>query len=170
VHAGAAPRLTVRPARADDEDALLTIDRATWSPYSSPSPVPPEGPFFTERTLAENVLVVELNGRVAGYGKIEHPTPLPASAHVWHVTGLAVDPAVERQGAGRALMEGLIDLARRRGGRRMTLRVFAPNERAQRLYKRLGFEVEGVLRGEFMVGDQEYVDDLCMALDLTRPT
>ena len=52
----------------------------------------------------------------------------------------------------------------------MTLRVFAPNERARRLYERLGFETEGILRGEFMVGDQEYVDDLFMALDLTRPS
>jgi RimJ/RimL family protein N-acetyltransferase len=50
----------------------------------------------------------------------------------------------------------------------MTLRVFAPNERAQRLYERLGFEREGVLRGEFMVGEGEFVDDLLMALDLTR--
>jgi RimJ/RimL family protein N-acetyltransferase len=55
-----------------------------------------------------------------------------------------------------------------RGGRRITLRVFGPNERAQRLYRRLGFELEGVLRQEFRVGDDEYVDDLLMALDLTR--
>jgi RimJ/RimL family protein N-acetyltransferase len=52
----------------------------------------------------------------------------------------------------------------------MTLRVFAANERARRLYERLGFEVEGVLRDEFMVGRGEYVDDVLMALDLTRAT
>jgi ribosomal protein S18 acetylase RimI-like enzyme len=170
VHAGAAARLTVRAARADDEAPLLEVDRATWSPYTSPSPEPPDGPFFNERTRPENVLVAEVDGQVAGYGKIEHPTPLPASAHVWHVTGLAVDPAHEGQGAGRALMDALIELARERGGRRMTLRVFAPNERAQRLYERLGFVLEGVLHAEFMVGEQEYVDDLFMALDLSRAT
>ena len=160
--------MTVRPARADDEYELLAVDRATWSPYTSPSPRPPDGPFFSERTQPENVLVAELDGRVAGYGKIEHPTPLPASAQVWHVTGLAVDPLFEGRGAGRALMQALIELARERGGRRVTLRVFAPNERAQRLYERLGFEREGVLREEFMVGDGEYVDDHLMALDLMR--
>lgn len=161
---------TVRPARPDDETALLEVDRATWSPHTSPAPRPPEGPFFNESTRSENVLVAELDGRVVGYGKIEHPTPLPASAHVWHVTGLAVDPACEGRGVGRALMEALIDTARERGGRRITLRVFAPNERARRLYERLGFELEGVLRGEFMVGNGEYVDDLLMALELSRPT
>lgn len=158
--------MTVRLARAEDGAALLAIDRATWSRYTSPAPAPSIGPFFNERTFPENVLVAEVDGRPIGWGKIEHPTPLPASAHVWHVTGLAVDPQFEGRGAGRALMEGLIELARSRGGRRMTLRVFGPNERAQRLYKRLGFEVEGVLRGEFMVGDGEYVDDFFMALPL----
>jgi ribosomal protein S18 acetylase RimI-like enzyme len=146
------------------------VDRATWSRYTSPAPAPPLGPFFNERTRPENVVVAEVEGRVVGYGKIEHPTPLPASAHVWHVTGLAVDPSSEGRGAGRALMEGLIELARERGGRRMTLRVFGPNERARRLYERLGFEVEGVLRGEFMVGDQEYVDDVVMARRLSPAT
>ncbi|HEX6711770.1 MAG TPA: GNAT family N-acetyltransferase [Thermoleophilaceae bacterium] len=158
--------MSVRPARAEDEEPLLEIDRATWSPYTSPAPGPPEGPFFNERTRPANVVVVEIDGRVAGYGKIEHPTELPASEHVWHVTGLAVDPALEGRGAGHALMEALIGSARERGGRRITLRVFAPNQRAQRLYERLGFEREGVLRGEFRVGDGEYVDDILMALAL----
>jgi ribosomal protein S18 acetylase RimI-like enzyme len=170
VHAGTAPRVTVRPARADDDAALVEIDRLTWSHYTSPAPGPSQGPFFNERTLPENVLVAEADGRVVGYGKIEHPTELPASEHVWHLTGLAVDPAFEGRGAGRALMEALIEQARARGGTRMTLRVFAPNERAQRLYRRLGFELEGVLRGEFKVGDGELVDDLFMALELSRAT
>jgi ribosomal protein S18 acetylase RimI-like enzyme len=160
--------VSVRPARADDEAPLLAIDRATWSPYSSPAPAPPEGPFFNERTTLENILVAELDGRVVGYGKLDHPTELPASGHVWHVMGLAVDPSSEGRGAGRALMEAMVDRARERGGRRITLRVFAPNERARRLYERGGFEVEGVLRGEFEVGDGEYVDDVLMARDLTR--
>ena len=162
--------MTVRPARPEDDRALLAIDRATWSTQSSPAPAPPSGPFFNKRTWPENVVVAEVDGQPVGWGKIEHPTEMPASGHVWHVTGLAVDPQFEGRGVGRALMGALIELARKRGGRRMTLRVFAPNERARRLYERLGFEIEGVLRGEFMVGRGEYVDDVMMALDLTRAT
>ena len=168
MHAGPVARLTVRAARPRDEDALLEIDRATWSPLSSPSPEPSPGPFFNDRTLPENVLVAEIDERIVGWGKFEHPTPLPSSRHVWHITGLAVDPDHEGQGIGYALVEALIAEARARGGRRMTLRVFSPNERAQRLYERLGFEVEGVLRGEFRVADGEFVDDVFMARDLTR--
>ena len=168
MHAGTTAQLKVRRARDEDGEALLAIDRATWSPLSSPAAEPSIGPFFNNRTFPENVVVAEIDRRPVGWGKIEHPTELAASAHVWHVTGLAVDPEFEGRGAGRAIMEGLIELARERGGRRMTLRVFAPNERARRLYERLGFEVEGVLRGEFMIGGGEYVDDIFMALDLTR--
>lgn len=168
MHAGPAARLTVRRARPEDAEALLAIDRATWSTLSSPAAEPSIGPFFDNRTFPENVVVAEVDRRPVGWGKIEHPTSLPSSGHVWHVTGLAVDPEFEGRGAGRALMEALIELARERGGRRITLRVFAPNERARRLYERLGFEVEGVLRGEFMIGKGEYVDDVFMALDLTR--
>jgi ribosomal protein S18 acetylase RimI-like enzyme len=168
VHARTTAELKIRRARPEDGEALLAIDRATWSPLSSPAAEPSIGPFFNPRTFPENVVVAELSGKPVGWGKIEHPTPLPASAHVWHVTGLAVDPDFEGRGAGRALVEALIDLARERGGRRITLRVFAPNERARRLYERVGFEVEGVLREEFMIGHGLYVDDVFMALDLTR--
>ena len=163
MHAGTAAGVRVRPARLDDEAQLLAIDRATWSPYSSPAPALPDGPFFNEGSPLQNVLVAELDGRIVGWAKIRHPTELPASDHVWYVSGLAVDPQSEGRGAGRALMEGLMELARSRGGTRITLRVFAPNERARRLYERLGFEVEGVLRGEFRVASGELVDDVFMA-------
>jgi ribosomal protein S18 acetylase RimI-like enzyme len=168
VHAGSVAGLSIRPAREEDGDALVEVDRATWSTLTSPGPRPgPDAEFWSARTRPENALVAEREGGVVGYVKIEHPTELAASDHVWAITGLAVDPHVQGGGAGRALMEAVIDEARRRGGRRLTLRVFAANDRARRLYERLGFEVEGVLRGEFHVGG-DYVDDVLMALDL-RP-
>lgn len=159
---------TVRLARPEDEAVLSRIDRATWTEMTGPAPIPdaPQ-PFFSDDVRPEDVLVAQRGDRVVGWGKIEHPTPFPASEHVWHVTGLAVDPAEQRTGVGRALVEALIESARSRGARRLTLRVFAPNQPARRLYEGLGFETEGVLRGEFRVGD-DYVDDVLMALDLTR--
>lgn len=161
--------MNVRPAVAADDARLLEIDRATWSPVSSPAPKPRAGgAFFTGTTVPGKVLVAEDGGDVVGYVKIEHPTELPASGHVWHVTGLAVHPDAQGRRIGRTLIEAAADQARSRGGRRLTLRVFATNLPARRLYEQLGFELEGVLRGEFLVGDGEYVDDHFMALDLTR--
>jgi RimJ/RimL family protein N-acetyltransferase len=44
--------------------------------------------------------------------------------------------------------------------------VLETNTRARRLYEAAGFEVEGVLRDEFLLAGR-YVDDLLMARDLT---
>jgi ribosomal protein S18 acetylase RimI-like enzyme len=108
------------------------------------------------------VLVAELDGEVAGYVRLGHPTPLPASRHVVMITGLAVDPDRQGRGVGAALLEHAIEEARRRGARKLSLRVLGPNERARALYERAGFEVEGVLRGEFHLQGED-VDDVLMA-------
>ena len=69
-------------------------------------------------------------------------------------------------GAGRqvihSFVEAAVDEARRRGARRLTLRVLGPNYAARRLYETCGFEIEGVLHGEFHV-DGEDIDDVLMA-------
>jgi ribosomal protein S18 acetylase RimI-like enzyme len=147
----------------EDGPALARIDRATWTSQTSPAPAPPPGtPFFGVHTTPPDVLVAVVDGQVAGYVTLKPATELRASDHVLHITGFAVDEALRRRGVGRALMEAAIDEARRRGARRLTLRVLASNLGARRLYERCGFVVEGVLRGEFHL-DGEDVDDVLMA-------
>jgi len=144
----------------------MRIDRATWTTATSPSPPPAEGaPFFGTRTRPHDVLVATVDGAVAGYISIRPPTELAASSHVQHVTGLAVDPALQGRGVGRALVEAAVAEAARRGARRLTLRVLGPNAAARRLYESCGFVVEGVLRGEFHL-DGDDVDDVLMARTL----
>jgi ribosomal protein S18 acetylase RimI-like enzyme len=154
--------IAVRPARPEDEEPLSVIDAATWTTSSSIAPPPPEPTsFFAHAPLAE-VLVAELDGTVAGYVRLAHPTPFPSSRHVLQIRGLGVDPALQRRGVGRALVEGALAHARERGIRRVTLRVLATNDRARALYASCGFEVEGVLRGEFRLDGRD-VDDVLMA-------
>jgi ribosomal protein S18 acetylase RimI-like enzyme len=125
--------------------------------------VPPPGtPFFGIHTTPPDVLVAVVDGEIAGYVTLKPATELQASDHVLHVAGLAVAEAARRRGVGRALMDAAVDEARRRGARRLTLRVLAPNLAARTLYERSGFVVEGVLRGEFHL-DGEDVDDMLMA-------
>jgi len=160
--------IDVRPAEPSDEDALAAIDLVTWTWLTSPAPTPDLASgwtFFDERTAPEDVLVAVVEGTVAGYVKLGRATELAASDHVAMVSGIAVDPARQRLGVGRALIDAAATEARRRGARRLTLRVLGPNEGAQRLYESAGFVVEGVLREEFFL-DGRYVDDLLMALDL----
>ncbi len=160
----------VRQALPDDEPELRRIDLATWSSRTSPSAPPADHNayrFFEDGgTTPDQVLVAVRDGRVAGWVKLTAATSLPSSAHVRTVNGLAVDPAQQRAGAGRALVEAAVELARSQGARKVTLRVLGHNDLARRLYERCGFVVEGVLREEFHL-DGRFVDDVLMARYLT---
>jgi ribosomal protein S18 acetylase RimI-like enzyme len=156
---------TIRTATRDDERLLAALDRMTWSPAVAPGPLWDEHADFFAKDPPEDVLVAELDGAVVGYVKLRRPTDLPSHRHVRQVNGLAVDPAVQRHGVGRALLLAAIDEARRRGARRLTLQVLGTNPGALALYTGCGFEVEGVRRDEFFL-DGEYVDDVLMAVHL----
>ena len=158
--------IELRPAEASDEEALAAIDRATWSSVSSPAPPPGKGwTFFDDRARPEDVVVALDEGEVAGYVRLQPVSPLASTSHVLQVNGIAVDPARQRRGVGRALVDAAIVEARRRGARRLTLRVLGANEGAKQLYESAGFVVEGVLREQFLL-DGVYVDDVFMALEL----
>ncbi|MEU7042315.1 GNAT family N-acetyltransferase [Streptomyces varsoviensis] len=158
------PEPIIRPAVLSDDAALAELDRRTWSPVHSvmAPPKPPYGPFFTAGNLPEYILVAELDGSVAGYLRLVPATPLPSNAHVRQIQGLAVDETARGCGVARALLRASADEARRQTAVRLTLRVLGHNTPARRLYESEGFAVEGVLRGEFLVGG-EYVDDVLMA-------
>ncbi|WP_103350642.1 GNAT family N-acetyltransferase [Amycolatopsis sp. CA-128772] len=155
--------ITTRTARPEDEAALARLDERTWTPAVSPAPPPPPGtPFFGGGTRPEDVLVAEHDGVVAGYVQLGDGFDIPAHRHVAVIDGLAVDPDRRRLGIARQLVEAAVEEARRRGGRKVTLRVLGHNTGARRVYELCGFVVEGVLRGEFRI-DQRYVDDVLMA-------
>lgn len=78
---------------------------------------------------------------------------------------LAVDPAWQGRGVGRAMMRELIDSAARAGIEVLTLDLRADNDRAVGLYESLGFRGYGRLSRFVAVGDARY-DKLCYALDL----
>ena len=97
-----------------------------------------------------------------GYVQVCAAGPLEAQRHVQEVAGLGVDPASQGQGVAGALLVAAVAEARHRGALRLTLRVLGHNAPARRAYERAGFEVEGVLRGAYLL-DGEAVDDVLMA-------
>ncbi len=66
-----------------------------------------------------------------------------------HINNVAMRPWFRGQGIGTALLRRVLEEARRLGARRATLEVRASNERARRLYERLGFHVAGVRRSYY---------------------
>ena len=157
--------ISIRTAVPGDGPRLVALDRATWSPENAVQPLPPLDADFFDRTGPEDVLVAEHDGRIVGWTKLGRPTPLECNRHVLHVQGLAVDPAVRRQGVARRLIDAAAEEAARRGARKLGLRVLGGNAGARALYASAGFVVEGVLREEFWL-DGRFVDDVLMARPL----
>lgn len=61
--------IVVRVASDSDGPALVQIDLSTWTPAVSPAPAPVDPHsyrFFTDETVAGNVLAAEVGGHVAG--------------------------------------------------------------------------------------------------------
>ncbi len=154
--------LVIRPAREDDDAALVAVDAVTWSADATPAPQREITTFFGDRLDPADALVAELDGAVVGYAVLHNASQLAAHAHVLEIDGVAVHPAVTGQGVGRALVEAAVADATRRGARKVSLRVLGPNAVARRLYARCGFVEEGVLRAEFLLGGK-LVDDVLMA-------
>jgi ribosomal protein S18 acetylase RimI-like enzyme len=156
----------LRRATQADGPALRALDVASDNGWAGPGPqTPADRPFFRDGEDPADVLVAEIDGVIAGYVHVVPTLRFASNAHVRSIIGLAVDPARQRSGLGRLLLEEVIAEARAHGIRRLRLRVLEPNTAARALYERCGFEVEGILREEFFL-DGRYVDDLLLALVL----
>lgn len=77
--------------------------------------------------------------------------------------GIAVRSDWHGKGVGRALMKALVDLADNwLPVTRVELTVFTDNERAIKLYREFGFEIEGTYKA-YALRDGKYVDTHAMA-------
>jgi ribosomal protein S18 acetylase RimI-like enzyme len=94
------------------------------------------------RALDNELLAASIEGQIVGtatfcpYGSPHAEVSGPDEAEF---RMLAVDPAYEGQGVGRALIAYCEDHARSLGFHRLVLSVIEHNEKAARLYERLGF-------------------------------
>lgn len=75
------------------------------------------------------------------------PAPFPSAAHAWQLRGMAIDPALQQQGCGRALLLECIRQVTQRGG---TLLWCNARAEVEGFYQAMGFMVQG---GEFVIPD-----------------
>jgi [ribosomal protein S18]-alanine N-acetyltransferase len=147
--------VTVRPATSDDLSRVMEVENASfplpWSRSSFGSLLGLERVFF---------LVAELDGRVVGHGVL------------WWVgeegelANIAVDPQVRRAGVARALLDELVDRARREGVEQIFLEVRVSNDAAFRLYRSLGFREVGRRRNYYQ---RPLEDARILRLDVAGP-
>jgi len=74
-----------------------------------------------------------------------------------HITNIAVHPEYRRNRVGSALMEALLEAARERSIRALTLEVKRSNCNAQQLYKKYGFAEEGFRKGYYADNNEDAI-------------
>jgi ribosomal protein S18 acetylase RimI-like enzyme len=164
----------IRPSRDDDAPGLAAIIEAVAAEGELIAAVPGEpGTIEQSFRLVSMVLeggltlTLEVDGRPAGHVMVQRR----AGSHYAHVGEIAilVSNAERGAGLGRALMEMAIEWGRSVRLTKLSLRVFPDNRRAIALYRSLGFQDEGLVRGEVRMpsGDK---DMLLMGLRLADRT
>ncbi|WML50178.1 ribosomal protein S18-alanine N-acetyltransferase [Neobacillus sp. PS3-34] len=139
--------------KEEDIDQILNIEHLSFAtPWSKEA-------FYNE--LYQNqfavYIVLEEGGKIIGY------------CGVWivldeaHVTNVAVLPEYRGRKFGDALMRKLIEVAKEKGARTMTLEVRVTNHIAQSLYRKMGFQ-NGGIRKNYYTDNQE--DALVMWVNL----
>ncbi len=125
----------IRRAVAEDAARLAAIARAAYAKYVPRigREPPPMRADFPAAIAASRVVVIELGDAIAGYlvGVAEEAAFL--------IDNVAVDPAHQGQGLGRALIEHAIAEARRLQLPAVRLYTNAAMHENLRLYARLGF-------------------------------
>lgn len=128
----------------DDIDDIVKIEQASFtSPWKRES-------FENELRLNKFALyiVVEDEHGVFGY------------CGVWiildeaHITNIALLPKYRGKKIGEALLRKVMEIAKAKGAKTMTLEVRVSNHIAQSLYRKLGFQ-EGAIRKNYYEDNQE---------------
>jgi ribosomal-protein-alanine N-acetyltransferase len=122
----------VRPAVAADVDAIVAIERASFSdPWSLRS--------FHDSMAHDfvRISVVETDAGIAGYSVVW------MAGDECELANLAVDPARRGGGLGRLMLDALLARAHEESAQVIFLEVRASNEAAKQLYASRGFHEVG---------------------------
>jgi len=142
-----------RYLKEEDIDQILKIEELSFAtPWTRQS-------FENELNLNQFAiyLVLEKEGQIVGY------------CGMWlivdeaHITNIAVLPEFRGQKLGEAILRMIMEVAKKKGAKTMTLEVRISNTVAQSLYRKLGFMNGGIRKNYYT---DNYEDALVMWVTL----
>lgn len=164
-------RVVIRTARAEDASRILQLQKAVILEGTFLITVTEEfnktveqQKEWIEGILAndrETLLVAETSSGIVGWivclssnrSRLTHTCSL----------GMMIEKEYRNMGIGKRLVEAIVEWATLNPQlEKLSLGVFATNERAIALYKKMGFLEEGRKIREFKINENEYIDDVLM--------
>jgi hypothetical protein len=112
-------------------------------------------------------LVAEIDGRIVGSNFLDERNPISG------VGPITIDPAIQNEGVGRALMQAIMRRSQERGFAGMRLVQAGYHSRSLALYLKLGFEVReplACLQGPPYVGTELHATHAALGLPIDRKT
>ena len=154
--------LTLRAASAGDLEDIMAIERAPgFERWIGRSSAPEHRAMMDDANTA--YLIGEASGEVVAFAILRDFNDPHGNRYLKRVAVARPD-----QGVGFAFLERVVDwIFERAGAHRLWLDCFSYNARAQRVYEKLGFSRDGVLREAYLAADGSRRDLTMMAL--TRP-
>lgn len=166
--------ILLRPVQLEDAAQLMGFLRGCYeeSPYLSLEPEEFSPTLEREEDWIRRnqgpgslCLVAELEGKIVGNARIYARSQGSKCRHRAGL-GITVRRAYWSLGLGRALMTELLSYGRDWGFEQLELEVYGQNQRAQNLYRSLGFVPYGELPRAFRQKDGSYDKEILMVLDL----
>jgi len=154
--------LTLRAAFAGDLEAIMAIERAPgFERWVGRSSAPEHRAMMVDADTA--YLIGEASGEIVAFAILRGFNDPHGNRYLKRVAVARPD-----QGVGFAFLVRVVDwIFERAGAHRLWLDCFSYNARAQRVYEKLGFSRDGVLREAYLAADGSRRDLTMMAL--TRP-
>lgn len=163
-------KYTIRPAQVGDAAQLVEVRLQIDGETENMDREKGEG-FINatgfERLIEEDAnhprnlfLVAESQGRILGFSRCEG-SHLKRSLHKVEF-GVGVLSDYWGYGIGKNLLNASIVWAKSNGIQKIVLYVLKENQKAVRLYEKLGFETEGVLKNDKLLSDGKFHHTLVM--------
>lgn len=131
------PDTGFRPMQFEDLDRVMEIEPKIYShPWS-------RGNFADSLHAGYSCWIYESEGEVAGYAV------MMSVLDEAHLLNISIAQDYQGRGMGRALLDHVIDIARRHGAQMMFLEVRPSNKNAIALYESIGFNEFSVRKGYY---------------------
>ncbi|MEH7356434.1 GNAT family N-acetyltransferase [Neobacillus drentensis] len=111
-------------------------------------------------SISNLFLVAEVNERIVGFSRCEG-SKLKRSSHKVEF-GVCVLKEYWGYGIGKNLLKEAVHWADINEIKKITLNVLETNDKAIKLYKKYGFEVEGILKKDKLLSDGNYYNTILM--------
>ncbi len=119
-------------------------------------------PIFEDLLQQEVLYIFGADGQDVGMFKL---IPLKhRTSHVAYLGGVAIHPDFAGKGFGTQMLQAIIDFGKSKGLLRIELSTATINEKAIKLYEKMGFVQEGILRHyTYMKSENRFLDEVLMS-------